>query len=226
MGALRHSLELLFSGDREIWWTIGTTLQFSFWSTVLAIVPGVPAGAALFLGRFRGRRALAATVNAIMSVPTVVIGLFVYSFLSRSGPLGGLGWLYAPAGVIAGQSILAFPLVIAMTYTGLQKLDPRYHETLLTLGAGRWRRLLGILKEGRFVMLQTVLAALGRVSGEVGVSMMLGGNIRWYTRTITTTIALEAGKGPFERAVALGVVLLAIALIINMASHLAVRDAA
>ncbi|HAP43740.1 MAG: hypothetical protein A2087_05280 [Spirochaetes bacterium GWD1_61_31] len=226
MGALRHSLELLFSGDREIWWTIGTTLQFSFWSTVLAIVPGVPAGAALFLGRFRGRRALAATVNAIMSVPTVVIGLFVYSFLSRSGPLGGLGWLYAPAGVIAGQSILAFPLVIAMTYTGLQKLDPRYHETLLTLGAGRWRRLLGILKEGRFVMLQTVLAALGRVSGEVGVSMMLGGNIRWYTRTITTTIALEAGKGQFERAVALGVVLLAIALIINMASHLAVRDAA
>ena len=219
MGALRHSLELLFSGDREIWWTIGTTLQFSFWSTVLAIVPGVPAGAALFLGRFRGRRALAATVNAIMSVPTVVIGLFVYSFLSRSGPLGGLGWLYAPAGVIAGQSILAFPLVIAMTYTGLQKLDPRYHETLLTLGAGRWRRLLGILKEGRFVMLQTVLAALGRVSGEVGVSMMLGGNIRWYTRTITTTIALEAGKGQFERAVALGVVLLAIALIINMASQ-------
>ena len=226
MGALRHSLELLFSGDREIWWTIGTTLQFSFWSTLLAIVPGVPAGAALFLGRFRGRRALAATVNAIMSVPTVVIGLFVYSFLSRSGPLGSLGWLYAPAGVVAGQSILAFPLVIAMTYTGLQKLDPRYHETLLTLGAGRWRRLLGILKEGRFVMLQTVLAALGRVSGEVGVSMMLGGNIRWYTRTITTTIALEAGKGQFERAVALGVVLLAIALIINMASHLAVRDAA
>jgi tungstate transport system permease protein len=224
-GTIRQALVLLTSGDSEIWRTIITTLGFSLWSTLLAVLPGVPAGVALFLGRFHGRRPLAAAVNAVMTLPTVVIGLFVYSMISRSGPLGNLGLLYTPGGVILGQAVLALPLVMAMTYTGLQKLDPRYHETLLTLGAGRWRRFVGIVKEGRFVMMQAILAAFGRVTGEVGVSMMLGGNIRNYTRTMTTTIALEAGKGEFERALALGLVLLVLALVINFITHLAVRDA-
>lgn len=225
MNALTQAVGLLVQGDHETWWTIATTLNFSFWSTLLAVIPGVPAGAALFLGRFKGKRLVVAGVNAVMAVPTVVIGLFVYSLISRSGPLGNLGLLYAPGGVIAGQSLLALPLVMAMSYTGLQKLDPRYHETLLTLGAGPVLRLLAIVREGRFVILQAVLAAFGRVTGEVGVSMMLGGNIRWYTRTMTTTIALDAGKGEFERALSLGVVLLVIALGINFLTHLAMRDA-
>ncbi|PKL08440.1 MAG: ABC transporter permease [Spirochaetae bacterium HGW-Spirochaetae-7] len=225
MNALGNAFSLLAGGERETWWTIATSLRFSLWSTVFAVIPGVPLGAALFLGRFKGKRVAVAMVNAIMAVPTVVVGLFVYSFISRSGPLGSLNMLYAPAGVIAGQALLAFPLVTAMSYTGLQKLDPRYNETLLTLGARPWRRMIAIIREGRFVIVQAVLAGFGRVTGEVGVSMMLGGNIRWYTRTMTTTIALDAGKGEFERALSLGIVLLGVALSINFLSHLAVRDA-
>jgi len=217
---------LLAGGERETWATIAASLRFSLWSTVLAVIPGVPLGAALFLGRFKGKRAAVALVNAIMAVPTVVVGLFVYSFISRSGPLGSLNLLYAPGGVILGQSVLAFPLVAAMSYTGLQKLDPRFNETLLTLGAGPWRRMSAIVREGRYVILQSILAAFGRVTGEVGVSMMLGGNIRWYTRTMTTTIALDAGKGEFERALSLGLVLLLVAIAINFLTHLAVRDGA
>lgn len=225
MDSILEAFSLLAGGERETWWTIATSLRFSLWSTVFAVIPGVPLGAALFLGRFRGKRATVAMVNATMAVPTVVVGLFVYSFISRSGPLGFLDLLYAPTGVIVGQAVLAFPLVAAMSYTGLQKLDPRYNETLLTLGAGPWRRMIAIIREGRYVIVQAVLAAFGRVTGEVGVSMMLGGNIRWYTRTMTTTIALDAGKGEFERGLSLGVVLLFIALAINFLSHLAVRDA-
>lgn len=224
MGALAEAWALLSGGDRETWWTILNTLRFSLWSTALSFLPGAPIGAALYLGRFRGKRAAVSLLNATMAVPTVVVGLFVYSMISRSGPLGGLGFLYAPGGVVAGQSVLALPLVAAMTFTGLQKLDPRYHETLLALGAGPMRRLAAILREGRFVLLQALLGAFGRVTGEVGVSMMLGGNIRWYTRTMTTTIALDAGKGEFERALSLGITLLAIALLVNFLSHLAVFD--
>ncbi|TFG82177.1 MAG: ABC transporter permease subunit [Spirochaetales bacterium] len=224
MDALNEAFALLLGGDRETWWTVGTTIRFSLFSTMFSSLPGIPLGAALFLGRFRGKRAAVALVNASMAIPTVVVGLFVYSFISRSGPLGSLNLLYAPGGVILGQSLLALPLVTAMCYTGLQKLDPRYHETLLTLGAGPWRRLLAILREGRLVIVQAALAAFGRVTGEVGVSMMLGGNIRWYTRTMTTTIALDAGKGEFERALSLGVVLLCLALLVNFLSHLAVKD--
>ncbi len=220
-----EAFALLVRGDRETWWTIATTLRFSLWSTLASAVPGVPLGAILFLGRFRGKRVAVALVNAIMAVPTVVVGLFVYSFISRSGPLGHLDLLYAPGGVILGQAVLAFPLVAAMTYTGLQKLDHRYNETLLTLGAGPLRRMVAIMREGRYVITQAILAAFGRVTGEVGVSMMLGGNIRWYTRTMTTTIALDAGKGEFERALSLGLALLTLALAVNFLSHLVVRDA-
>ncbi len=223
MDAMRTAIALLSGGDRETWMTILTSLRFSFWSTLLSVIPGVPLGAGLFLARFRGKRAVVAMLNATMAVPTVVVGLFVYSFISRSGPLGGLNLMFAPGGVILGQTMLALPLVMAMSYTGLQKLDPRYAETLLTLGAGPWHRIMAIIREGRYVVVQAVLAAFGRVTGEVGVSMMLGGNIRWYTRTMTTTIALDASKGEFERAVSLGIVLLTTALAINFMSHLAVR---
>ena len=222
--AFSGAIRLLASGDSEVWWIIGTTLRFSLLSTLVAVLPGIPLGAALFQGRFHGKRLVVAVVNAVMAMPTVVIGLFVYSFLSRSGPLGGLNQLYAPGGVIIGQFFLALPLVIAMTYTGLQKLDPRYNETLVSLGAGPARRMWAIMGEGRFVILQATLAAFGRVTGEVGVSMMLGGNIRFYTRTMTTTIALDASKGEFEHALSLGLVLLVIALAINFCTHLAVRD--
>jgi len=223
MEALLEALGMLIRGERETWWTVGTSLGFSAWSTLASSLPGIPLGVLLFMYRFRGKRAVIATVNAVMAIPTVVVGLFVYSLISRSGPLGSLNLLYAPGGVIAGQALLALPLVIAMTYTGLQKLDARYLETLVTLGAKPFRRMLAMMREGRLVLIQAVLAAFGRVTGEVGVSMMLGGNIRWYTRTMTTTIALDASKGEFERALSLGIVLLIVALAVNFLTHLAVR---
>ncbi len=216
---MKEAFVLLAGGDPETWGIVGRSLRFSFFSTVFALVPGIPAGLALGQGLWKGRRTLVAVVNAFMALPTVVIGLFVYSLISRSGPLGFLGLMYSPAGVIFGQAFLAFPIVASVTQGGLAKLDPRFRETLVTLGAGPWRRLFATLIEARAVLVAAIVTAFGRVTGEVGVSMMLGGNIRFSTRTMTTAIALDAGKGEFERAVSLGLVLLVIALGVNLALH-------
>lgn len=223
MSAFRGALALLFSGDTEVFLIAGTSLRFSFWSTVFATLPGVALGISLAQSRFPGRRGVAALVSSLVALPTVVIGLFVYSFISRSGPLGSLGWLFAPPGVVLGQTLLALPIVISLVYTGLSKLDARFSETLVTLGAGRLRRLGATLFEAKYVLASALLNAFGRVTGEVGVSMMLGGNIRWYTRTMTTTIALDTSKGEFERALSLGLLLLVISLSINALVHAAVK---
>ncbi len=224
MSAFSKAVALIVGGDKSLWFVINTSLRFSFWSTIFSVLPGLPLAFMLFLMKGRLRNILAAIVNAIMALPTVVIGLFVYSAISNRGPLGSLKLLFAPGGVIIGQSLLALPLVIAMTYTGFQKLDPRYHETLTTLGAGLFSKMAAIMREGRYVILQAALSAFGRVTGEVGVSMMLGGNIKGYTRTMTTSVALEISKGEFEYALALGLILLIVALLINVLSHLGIRN--
>jgi tungstate transport system permease protein len=159
-----------------------------------------------------------------MALPTVVIGLMVYSFISRSGPLGSLDILFSPAGVIVGQVILASPILTSLVHTGLSKIDPRFHETLVTLGAGRGDILLASLSEARYVIVSAVLAGFGRVIGEIGVSMMLGGNIRWYTRTMTTSIALETSKGEFELGLSLGLILMILALSINAVTHILLKS--
>ncbi len=223
MAPFLGALELLVSGDKEIFLIAGTTLRFSFWSTLFSTLPGVALGIALSNFKFPGRRALAAVVSSLTALPTVVIGLFVYSFISRSGPLGHLGWLFAPPGIVLGQTLLALPIVVSLVYTGLSKLDERFQETLITLGAGRVRRFTATLLEARYVLASALLNAFGRVTGEVGVSMMLGGNIRWYTRTMTTTIALDTSKGDFERALSLGFLLLSVSLAINALVHAAVK---
>lgn len=216
---MREAFLLLVSGDAETWGIVGRSLRFSFFSTLFALVPGIPAGVALGTRAFRGRRSLVALLNALMALPTVVIGLLVYSLISRSGPLGFLDLMYSPGGVVLGQAFLAFPVVASLTQAGLSKLDPRFRETIVSLGAGPWRRLASTLFEARAVLVAAVVTAFGRVTGEVGVSMMLGGNIRFSTRTMTTAIALDAAKGEFERAVSLGLVLLAIALGVNLCLH-------
>lgn len=207
---------LLLGGDAETWGVIAKSLQFSFFATLFSIVPGVPLGIFLSWRDTRGRRLAASFVHAVSALPTVVIGLCVYAFLSRSGPLGFLGFLYAPPGVVIGQFFLALPLVVSVTYAGLSRLDPRFKETLTTFGAPLASRFASTLKESKTAILSAVVLAFGRVTGEVGVSMMLGGNIRGSTRTMTTAIALDAAKGEFERAVSLGLVLLAIALGVNV----------
>ena len=216
---MREAFLLLVSGDAETWGIVWRSLRFSFFSTLFALVPGIPAGVALGTRAFRGRRSLVAVLNALMALPTVVIGLLVYALISRSGPLGFLDLMYSPGGVVLGQAFLAFPVVASLTQAGLSKLDPRFRETILSLGAGPWRRLASTLFEARAVLVAAVVTAFGRVTGEVGVSMMLGGNIRFSTRTMTTAIALDAAKGEFERAVSLGLVLLAVALGVNLFLH-------
>jgi tungstate transport system permease protein len=216
---MREALALLLAGDPETWGIVWRSVRFSLSSTLLSVIHGFPVGMALATGRFRGRRALVSLVNALMALPTVVIGLFAYSLISRSGPLGALGFLFAPAGVVMGQAFLAFPVVASLTHAGLSKLDPRFGETLVTLGARPAARFAATLREARAVLVAAVVTSFGRVTGEVGVSMMLGGNIRFSTRTMTTAIALDASKGEFERAISLGLVLLAIAIAVNLALH-------
>jgi tungstate transport system permease protein len=217
------ALRLLASGDPETWFIVWTSVQFSMQSTLFAAVPAVAVGTALAISRGRIAKAIAAVLNALTSVPTVVIGLLVYSMISRSGPLGFFDALYQPAGVIAGQALLAFPVTCAIVYAGFAKLDARYIETVRTLGARGISLLFASVREGKFILASAVVTAFGRVTGEVGVSMMLGGNIRWVTRTMTTAIALDTAKGDFDRALSLGIVILALALVVNAIAHWMVR---
>jgi tungstate transport system permease protein len=177
----------------------------------------------LALKRFRGRRALLAVLTSLMALPTVVVGLIVYSLISRAGPLGFLGMLFTPRAVIFGQAILALPIVVSMTASGLSSLDPLFPEMLKTLGASGGNVLWMSVRQARGAVLSASLAAFGRVVGEVGVAMMLGGNIRWYTRTITTAIALETSKGEFELGLALGIVLMIVSLGVNAVLHWVIR---
>lgn len=217
---MNHAIALLLSGDAETWGIVGRSLRFSFFSTLFSLVPGLLAGAWLAKRDDRLRRVVSAFVGALTAVPTVVIGLFIYGFVSRSGPLGFLGILYTPAAVITGQVFLAVPIVASLVWSGLSRIDPRFHETVKTLGARGVARIGALAREAAPVFAGALVAAFGRVTGEVGVAMMLGGNIRFTTRTMTTAIALDASKGEFERAVSLGVALLAIALVVNFLVHL------
>jgi len=223
---MKEAFGLLLAGDAETWSIVARSLGFAFFSTAFSFVPGALVGFAAATLRPSRRRSAAAFLNALTALPTVVIGLFVYSLISRSGPLGFLSFLYAPSGVVLGQTFLALPIVASLVYAGLSKLDPRFRETLFTLGASRVRRFFATAREARAVVVAALVAAFGRVAGEVGVCMMLGGNIRGSTRTMTTAIALDASKGEFERAIALGLVLFAVAVLVNLAAHaLAPREA-
>lgn len=214
---MTEAFRLIFSGDAETWGIIARSLGFSFAATLFSLVPGIPLGIWLSWKATPRRKTIASLVHATSALPTVVIGLFAYSLLSRSGPLGNFGFLYAPPGVIFGQCLLATPLVASVTYAGLSRIDPRFRETLATFGAPAGLRFAETVREGRTGILAALVLSFGRVTGEVGVSMMLGGNIKGYTRTMTTAIALDAAKGEFERAISLGLVLLAIAIAVNLA---------
>jgi len=223
MSVLWEALKLIISGDRELVAICLTSLRFSSTSIVLASLAGIPLGFLLKLKTFPGRKLTLVVVNSLMALPTVVVGLFVYSLIARSGPLGGLGLLFTPYAVIIGQFILVLPIITSMVYGSVSHMDPRLPETLKTLGATGIHYYYMLLKEMKGPILSAVLAGFGRVIGEVGVSMMLGGNIRWYTRTITTTISLQTSKGEFELGLALGIVLMVIAFVLNFAIHQVVR---
>jgi len=214
--SFRHSLALILSLDAEVVRTVWTSLYTSTTAILLAAVIGVPSGTLLGLGRFAGRRAALTLLNTLMALPTVVVGLVLFGFFSRQGPLGSWGLLFTPMAMIAGQTVLAAPIVANYTVAAVAGADPRIMNTALTLGATRSRAIWQLLLETRFGIVAAIVAGFGRVIAEVGVAMMLGGNIRGYTRTMTTAIALETSKGEFSFGLALGVVLLSVALFVNL----------
>jgi tungstate transport system permease protein len=182
-GAFTKAAELLFHGDHEVYFVTWTSLRFALTSIAIAALIGVPVGAAIGLHQFRGKRLVTSLLSSLMALPTVLVGLAVYTLISRQGPLGSLSILFTPQAIILGQAILAFPIVASLVAFGTAALDPRLFEVLKTLGASRSRTLWMTLAEARNTVLGAVLTAFGRVVGEVGIAMMLGGNIRWYTRT-------------------------------------------
>jgi tungstate transport system permease protein len=206
---------LMASFDPDVWFIVWTSLQVSLLATLLASLAGVPLGALIALRRFRGKPILQVILNTMMALPTVVIGLLGYAFLSRRGPLGALELLYTPAGISLGLFVLALPTVVNLTLAAIQGLDPRLIVTCRLLGATPIQQTWKILREGRFAVTAAIVVAFGRVISEVGIAMMLGGNIRGFTRTMTTAIALETAKGEFELGLALGMVLLSVALGVN-----------
>jgi len=216
LDATTEAFRLLFSGDRELWGIVAVSLRVSLSALLVATPIAVAAGYALALNRFPGRRALIVTLQAMLSFPTVVVGLVLYLALSRRGPLGAWELLFTPEAMIIGQIAIALPVLAAFTLAAVQGADPRIRETAISLGASPLRGGLTVLYETRFAILAAVCQGFGRVISEVGCALMVGGNIAGSTRTITTAIALETSKGDFAQGIALGFVLLVLAFGINI----------
>ncbi|OAG26984.1 ABC transporter permease [Thermodesulfatator autotrophicus] len=210
------AFELLITFDPETYSAIEATLKVSSYSMAASLAIGIPLGFCLGFYEFPGKRSVRTIVDTLLALPTVLIGLLVYALLTQKGPLGKYGLLFTLKGVAIGQAILALPIVIALTATAVESLDRNLRITLLSLGVNRFQLLLTCLWEARFGILTAAVAAYGRVLTEVGISLMVGGNIKWHTRTITTAIALETSKGQFAMGIALGLVLLTIALLVNL----------
>ncbi len=215
LAGVRQAAALIVGGDAEIWQVLALSLQVSGTATLLALVLGIPAGAALALSRFPGRTLAVSAVNTGMGLPPVVVGLFVTLLLWRSGPLGDWEILYTPAAIVLAQAVIASPIVTGITLAAVQNVPERFRLQLLGLGASRAQMVWVVLREARLPMLAAVMAGFGGVISEIGASMMVGGNIKGSTRTLTTAMVLETGKGNFDAAIALALLLLALMFLVN-----------
>ncbi|OLB98991.1 MAG: tungstate transporter permease [Candidatus Rokubacteria bacterium 13_1_40CM_68_15] len=215
LDGVRQALALLASGDAEIRAVLWLSLLVSSTATFVALLVGVPAGVVLALGRFPGRRLLISAVNAGMGLPPVVVGLFVSILLWRSGPLGALEILYTPAALIVAQAVIAWPIVTGITLAAVQNVPEAFRLQLKALGASRTQIAWVVLREARLPMLAAIMAGFGAVISEIGASLMVGGNIKGQTRTLTTAMVLETGKGNFDSAIALAVLLLVLIFLVN-----------
>jgi len=211
---------LILNLDKEMLGIIVLSIKVSGTALVIATFIGLPLAAFVGLKKFPLKGLLISILNTFMGLPPVVVGLFVYLLLSRSGPLGFLALLYTPSAMIIAQTILAFPIVASLSHSAIVGVDPIIRQASRTLGATPLQVSMTIIREARYGIMSGVIAAFGRVMAEVGAILIVGGNIAGYTRVMTTTIALETDKGNFELALALGTILLAISLVINMALHL------
>lgn len=216
VASFASALRLIASLAPDLVDAVRTSLSVAAGATVFAALFGVPVGLIVGTVDFPFKRTAVTVLNSLMAVPTVVIGLFVYGFISRQGPLGALGLLFTPTAIVIGGTLLASPIVANYAMTAARGADARIVPTALTLGAGPLRAARALVAEIRFGILAAVIAGFGRVVSEVGVAMMLGGNIRGYTRTMTTAIALETSKGEFAFGMALGIVLMTVALGVNV----------
>jgi tungstate transport system permease protein len=217
------AFSLIVQLDRELLNIILLSLEVSGSALVIASSLGIPAGSILGLKKFRGRGFIISLSNTFMGLPPVVVGLFVYLLLSRRGPLGFMALLYTPSAMITAQTILIFPILTSLCHSAVISVDPIIRQAAVTLGATPFQAALTVIKEARYGILSGVIAGLGRAMGEVGAILIVGGNIAGYTRVMTTTIALETDKGNFELALALGIILLIISLLINIGMHLIQR---
>ncbi|MBO9432942.1 ABC transporter permease [Ruegeria sp. R13_0] len=214
-GEFSHALSLILNGDAELWSIVFLSLKVSVFAVLISALIGMPVGAALAVARFPGRRALIVLMNALMGFPPVVVGLLVYLMLSRSGPLGVLELLYTPTAMIIAQVVLVTPIVAALTRQVVEMLAEEYSEQLRSLGVSRLASVPVLLWDARLALITALLAGFGRAIAEVGAVIIVGGNINHVTRVMTTTIALETSKGNLALALALGAILIGIAVAVN-----------
>jgi tungstate transport system permease protein len=214
---LVRAIGLMWSGDPEVLGVTWLSLRLSATATLLSLVVGIPLGTLLALVRFPGRRLVVALVNTGMGLPPVVVGLFISILLWRNGPLGFLELLYTPGAIVLAQFVIAVPLVIGLTLAAVQQIPERFRLQMQALGASRGQLLWVLVREARLLLLAALMAGFGAVISEVGASLMVGGNIRGQTRVLTTATVLETGKGNFDVAIALSVILLALTFVVNWA---------
>src|SRR5713101_18676 len=212
---VRQAIALIVGADREIWGILWLSLQVSGSATLISLALGIPAGATLALARFPGRGLVVSAVNTGMGLPPVVVGLFVSLLLWRSGLLGGWEILYTPAAIVIAQALIATPLVTGITLAAVGAVPAPFRLQLLGLGASRVQMVWIVLREARLPMLAAVMAGFGGVISEIGASMMVGGNIKGHTRTLTTAMVLETSKGNFDVAIALALLLLVLIFLVN-----------
>lgn len=219
MQGFSRAISLILNIDAELLAIISLSVRVSGAALVIATLLGLPLSALLGFRKFPLKGLMISMLNTFMGLPPVVVGLFVYLLLSRSGPLGFMSLLYTPAAMIIVQSILAFPIVTSLSHSAISSVDPIIRQASLSLGATPLQASVTIIREARYGIMSAIIAAFGRVIAEVGAILIVGGNIAGFTRVMTTTIALETDKGNFELALALGLILLCISLLINLILH-------
>jgi len=218
-----EAIEMLLSGNESVYSAISTTITVSSWSLLISLIIGLPLGFLLGYYNFFGKSILRTIVDTLLALPTVVIGLIAYTMLSRAGLFGEYNLLFSQEAIIIGQIVLALPIIIALTAAQVEAVDKRLYKSLKSLGAHQYQILMATLIEARFGLMTAAMTAYGRIITEIGISMMVGGNIKYHTRTVTTAIALETGKGEFVTGIALGLVLFGVALSVNIALSLLKR---
>lgn len=209
-----QAINLIVTLNPDVMQIAALSLYISLFATILAALVAIPAGALIHFNEFSGKRAVIIIIQTLYSVPTVVVGLVLYLLISKSGPLGFLGLLFTPQGMVLGQMILIIPIMMGLVISALSGIDRNISDMLVSLGATQFQKIIEIVREARFAILSAVILGFGRAIAEVGVAMMIGGNIRDHTRVLTTAITLETGMGNFAFSIALGIILLIVALVV------------